>query len=162
MVTLLLPRFDPEKQQSVSSGCGRAGSGWFWRRNRCAHTTLNDIRETQRFYHGEGTRVYSTFKLRFCKRLTCQPPSPNRTSLFARYQDLSVPWQWCNFRRRLCIERNNGWRKCLRRSLETHEFIQTLLFFSRRHFGHLSHSCVKTHRNSVHWPIFSDILTEMT
>jgi len=23
-------------------------------------------------------------------------------------------------------------------------------FWSLRHFGHLSHSCIKTHRNSVH------------
>jgi len=35
-------------------------------------------------------------------------------------------------------------------------------FWSLKHFGHLSHSCIKTRRNSVFWPIFSDILTEMT
>jgi len=34
--------------------------------------------------------------------------------------------------------------------------------WSLKHFGHLSHSCSKTHHNSVHWPLFSDILTEMT
>ena len=30
-------------------------------------------------------------QLRYFKHLTYQPPSPNRTSLFARYPDLSVP-----------------------------------------------------------------------
>jgi len=35
-------------------------------------------------------------------------------------------------------------------------------FFSLRYFGHLSHSCIKTCRNSVPQRIFSDILTEMT
>jgi len=34
--------------------------------------------------------------------------------------------------------------------------------FLLRHFGHLSHSCIETRRNSSQWPIFSDILTEMT
>jgi len=37
-----------------------------------------------------------------------------------------------------------------------------LFFFSLRHFGHLPHSCIKTRRNSVHYSIFSVILTEMT
>jgi len=74
-----------------------------------------------------STRAYvRRLKFRFCKCLTCQPPSPNRTSLFARYRHLSVPWQWCNsHHRRLCIERSNGWRKCVRCSLESHELIQT-------------------------------------
>jgi len=31
-----------------------------------------------------------------------------------------------------------------------------------KHFGHLSHSCIKTCHNSVFQPIFSSILTEMT
>jgi len=34
-------------------------------------------------------------------------------------------------------------------------------FFSPRHFGHLYNSCIKTHGNSVHWPVLPDILTEM-
>ena len=75
----------------------------------------------------KNTRAYAPrLQLRFFKHLTCQPPSPNRTCLFARYRDLSVPWQWCNsHHRRLCIEWSNGWRKCARCSLESHELIQT-------------------------------------
>jgi len=34
-------------------------------------------------------------------------------------------------------------------------------FWSLKHFVRLSHSYIKTRRSSVHWPIFSDILTEM-
>jgi len=53
-----------------------------------------------------GSENEWNLKLTFWKRLTCQPPSPNRTSLFAQYRDLSVPWQLCNsHHRRLCIER---------------------------------------------------------
>jgi len=37
-----------------------------------------------------------------------------------------------------------------------------IVFFSLRHFGHLSQSSIKTRRNTVHQPIFSDIPTEMT
>jgi len=33
-------------------------------------------------------------------------------------------------------------------------------FWSLRNFGHVSHCWAKTRCNSVHWPIFSDILTE--
>ena len=41
-------------------------------------------------------------------------------------------------------------------------FAETL--WSLRHFGHLSHSCIKTHRSSVQLvkSVFSDILMEMT
>jgi len=35
-------------------------------------------------------------------------------------------------------------------------------FWSLKHSDHLSHSCIKTRRNRVFSPIFSDILTEMT
>jgi len=35
-------------------------------------------------------------------------------------------------------------------------------FWSLKHFGHLSHSCIKTRHSSVHSPLFSDILTDMT
>ena len=53
-----------------------------------------------------GSENEWNLKLTFWKRLACQPPSPNRTSLFAQYRDLSVPWQLCNsHHRRLCIER---------------------------------------------------------
>jgi len=34
-------------------------------------------------------------------------------------------------------------------------------FWSLKHFGHLSHNCIKTHRNSVFLPVFSNILTEI-
>jgi len=37
-----------------------------------------------------------------------------------------------------------------------------LTFWPLGHFGHSSHSCIKTCRNSAHQPIFSYILTEMT
>jgi len=35
-------------------------------------------------------------------------------------------------------------------------------FFSPSHFGHLSHSGIKTRRNCVHQPSFSDIMTELS
>ena len=42
-------------------------------------------------------------------------------------------------------------------------FTETLLgHFLLRHFGHFSHSCIKTSRNSVHQTMFSNILSETT
>jgi len=42
----------------------------------------------------------------------------------------------------------------------SHFFAET--FGSLRHFGHLSHSCIKTRWSSVLYLIFSDIRTETT
>ena len=36
------------------------------------------------------------------------------------------------------------------------------LLFSLKHFGHLSHSFIKTFRNSIQWSIIPDNLTELT
>jgi len=44
---------------------------------------------------------------------------------------------------------------------ETFQSISAEAFWCLRHFGHLSHSCINARRNSVHKPVFSDILTEM-
>jgi len=46
-------------------------------------------------------------------------------------------------------------RKINAKSFSTH------LFFSLRHFGHLSHNSIKTRRNSINWSIFSIIMTEL-
>jgi len=34
-------------------------------------------------------------------------------------------------------------------------------FWSLKHFSHLSHSCIKTRHNSIHWSMYSDIVTEL-
>jgi len=39
---------------------------------------------------------------------------------------------------------------------------QVGFYFSLRHLGHLSPNSIKTRRNSIHWPMFSDIMTELT
>ena len=41
-----------------------------------------------------------------------------------------------------------------------HFFAETC--WSLKHFGHLSHSCIKTRHSSVQYPIFSDIMTKIT
>jgi len=42
---------------------------------------------------------------------------------------------------------------------ETFRSFFAVAFWSLKHFGHLSHSCIKTSHNRVHSPIISDILT---
>jgi len=40
--------------------------------------------------------------------------------------------------------------------------VGTCFFFALKHFGHLSHGCIKTCHESAFWPIFWNVLTEMT
>jgi len=46
--------------------------------------------------------------------------------------------------------RRQGWTFLLLKKLGFLFFLIVQNFFSRRHFGHLSHSCIKTHRSSAH------------
>jgi len=40
-------------------------------------------------------------------------------------------------------------------------FFFTGTFWSLKHFEHLSHNIIETHRNSIHYSIFLDFVTEL-
>ena len=40
-------------------------------------------------------------------------------------------------------------------------FVHNPVFFSLWHFGHLPHNSIKIRRNSIHYSVFSRIMTEL-
>jgi len=106
------------------------------------------------------------------------PGVPSQQSCYGKNRLITCPEsEWCQHQYTFCYFAGRGLRatalsmlpasawRCFGSGFFFRWNISVIFadtFWSLKNFDHLSHSCIKTHHNSVFWPIYSNILTEMT